>query len=81
MPKIKKIWIIVISIALFLIITNPNVKRFKEYGKEGTRKYNFLLFSIFENTVYPEGILTLGHHYPTEYHLGIALNFFKLKEE
>jgi hypothetical protein len=91
MPKIKKIWVIIISIVLFLIITNPGLKGFKESGKDGTRKYNFLLFSIFEEPVpgYPPigGRIPIGHpellprDASTNYYLGIVLNFFKITEE
>ena len=89
MPKIKKIWVIVISIVLFFIITNPNEKRFKEYGKEGIRKYNFLLFSIFEETIsgYHRRVVVNGllvqedASTSTKYYLGIVSNFIKLKEE
>ena len=89
MPKIKKIWVIVISIVLFLIITNPDVKNFKEAGNIGIRKYNFLLFSIFEETISRDDrkiwvngkIVHEDAFTSTTYYLGIVLNFIKLKEE
>jgi hypothetical protein len=89
MPKIKKIWVIVISIVLFLIITNPDVKKFEEAGNAGIRKYNFLLFSIFEENIsgYHGQVVVNGRLVQenvatsTKYYLGIVSNFIKLKEE
>jgi len=88
LPKIKKIWVIVITIVLFLIITNPDLKRFREFRYGGTRKYNFFLFSIFEVPGIPEGSPRpvgardwLPSDFSTKYYLGIVSNFIKLKEE
>jgi hypothetical protein len=72
---IKKIWLIVMAITIFLIIGNPKKSRFKEYlGYESSykaangelrRKYNFVLFSIY----------TQGVGYMHVY-IGIGFNFF-----
>ena len=76
MPKIKKIWIVVISISLFLLITNPSPSRYEEYsgGKKANRKYNLLIFSIYyeskEDAYYFE---------KDDFYIGIALNFFKIE--
>ena len=73
MPKIKKGWLILISVLVFLTITNPSPQRWKEdrgfevYG----RPYNFIIFSIYRDT---RGIVD-------DYYIGIAFNFFKVKHE
>jgi hypothetical protein len=74
MRKVKKVWIILISIIIFLIITNPSPSRYKEYcgcPHTAKRDYNFFIFSIYEG-YYPDRI--------PAYYLGIALNFFKVED-
>ena len=50
----RKLKLIIVSILIFLIITNPDLKAFKEYaGIRQTslnvkRGYNFIIFSIYE---------------------------------
>jgi len=74
MRNVKKVWIIIISIVIFLIFTNPSPSRYKEFSGGNyvpKRDYNFFIFSIYEG-YYPS-------RYPA-YYLGIALNFFKLED-
>ena len=73
---IKKIWLVVMAIAIFLIIGNPGKYQLKEYlGYEKSennsirKKYNFLLFSIY----------TEGGGFK-RYYLGVCFNFFYLGE-
>ncbi len=77
MKKYKKIWMVIFSILLFLIITNPSLQNFKEYkgiepeaqyDKAVRRNYNFILFSIYQQSN-GEGL------YYDNYYLGIAANF------
>ena len=74
MRKIKKVWIIIISIVIFLTLTNPSPSRYKEYSGGNyipKRDYNFFIFSIYKG------------YYPgrdPSYYLGIAYNFFRLED-
>ena len=68
--KMKKFWILISVLIIFLIITNPNMKNFKDYVGSNTyrdlrRLNNFLFFSIYED------------EYGTKY-IGICLNFTTL---
>lgn len=78
MKKYKKLWIIIFSIVLFLLLTNPTYKNFKEfkgiepeaqYDKAVRRNYNFILFSIYQQS---DGE---GHY--GAFYIGIASNFFE----
>jgi hypothetical protein len=71
MPSKK--WRIFVGILLFFIILNPGMDRFKEYtgliGKNGhylTRKYNFLIYSIYEDSLNEKK------------YIGFLLNFFDI---
>lgn len=75
--KIAKIILISIgSILLFLIITNPSMRKFKEFNDSEIQKRtkNYILFSVYEATDY----------YPSEYshhttrYFGVALNFYEM---
>lgn len=81
--KRTTIKLIVCSFAIFLIITNPSLRDFKEYkGVEpeakynlGARKdYNFILFSIYEQAD-DEGIYRSNYYY-----IGIIDNFFEINK-
>lgn len=83
MKKISRKWSIIISVILFLIITNPSLKTFKEDTgySNGKREYNFLLFSIFKSDKYHFDIVNnkaQNKYLGTEYYLGIALNTFNI---
>ena len=79
MSKTKKLWLVIICIVIFLILTNPGFKSFKEfkgihpyaeYNMHVKRNYNFLLFSIYQQANDDAG------NYGSYYYFGIALNFF-----
>lgn len=62
-------WIIC-GVLLFIVITNPSIKMFKDYSGEGQYKYlrrkqNWVLFSVYQNR---------GAVY-----IGVVLNFFEIK--
>lgn len=68
--KMKKLYYTVGFLLLFLTLTNPSQKRFKEYLGEKSysglkRKSNFFIFSIYQ----------VG----SEIYLGAIWNFFELK--
>lgn len=69
----KKLRVIVFLIIVFLIVTNPSVKDYKEYtGSEIVkRKYNFILFSLYDKGDKD------GDYLSNYYDLGIASNFFQ----
>ena len=79
----KGIKIITAFIIIFLIITNPDMKVFKEYvGVRQTsvnvkRNYNFIIFSMYQYT-YEESTGVEEYTYK-KYYLGIAANFFPVK--
>jgi hypothetical protein len=65
----KNISIGIGAVLLFLIITNPSMKQFKEFdnGRLHRRTANYIIFSIFETT-----------STWTDKYIGIALNFYKI---
>jgi hypothetical protein len=70
-----KFKIVIASILIFLIITNPSLKTFKDYvNTDARRNYNFILFSIYQHIEYDRS----GYGSYTYYYLGIAENFFNL---
>lgn len=80
--KFFKYLLITLScIIVILVITNPSIKTFKEFSGNTdtmiTRESNFLIFSIFAEKEYA----TDEKYGSKKYFLGIALNFFKVREE
>jgi hypothetical protein len=77
LKKILKIILILIgSVLLFLIVTNPSMNKFKEFNdsKIQKRTKNYILFSVYEATdYYPSDY---SHH--TTRYLGVALNFYEM---
>ena len=72
---IKKRWLILISIFLFFVFTNPSYSNFREFtGLFGDdiiflhKKENFLMFSIYENTFDSQD----------QIYLGILMNFINI---
>jgi len=83
LKRTTTIKIMVCLFVIFLIITNPSLRDFKEYkGVEpeakynlGARKdYNFILFSIYEQAD-DEGIYRSNYYY-----IGIIANFFVINK-
>jgi len=81
--KRRTITLIVFLFVIFLIITNPSLRDFKEYkGVEpeakynlGARKdYNFILFSIYEQADVE------GNYRSNYYYIGIIANFFEINK-
>ena len=81
----RKLKIIIASVLIFLIITNPDLKVFKEHvGVQQTsvnvkRNYNFILFSIYQYQYRNENYT--DNYIGKSYYLGIAANFFSLNDE
>ncbi len=70
MTTTRKILIGAVGVICFFVITNPSIRSFKEHqGKSSlaglVRKYDFFIFSIY---------------YDRANYLGIAGNFFQIKE-
>ena len=73
----KRAWLLTLGGAvLFLVLTNPSLEDFKDHGhyKYAVRKYNFLLFSIYED----KGVRTYFSSSKRITYLGIAKNFMEL---
>ena len=77
--KFTKQRIIVASIIIFLIATNPSLQNFKEFkGIEPVaennlavrKNYNFVLFSIYQQA-------DDNGYYHSVYYVGTAYNFFQ----
>jgi hypothetical protein len=75
--KINKITIriVIASLIIFLFITNPSLKDFKEFKgishsyTNAKRNYNFILFSIYQEAD------RFGYYLGSDYYIGIADNF------
>ena len=76
MSKRKKIILISLGCILgILIITNPSLSRFKDYGYYGRKSADFFLFSIYESeTDHYVGSHELWHHS----YIGIFGNFISV---
>lgn len=69
--QIKKVWAITIGIVLLLIITNPSMKKFKDYQGQSSYKgfrrvANFGIFSVYA--------------YKHDRYVGLFLNFLYIGE-
>jgi len=82
--KIKRVTLIIIgAVLLFLIITNPSMKRFREFNDSSytqRRVSNYIIFSVYETTIdrYIGGSGTNQYVGITDKYVGIAYNFFKI---
>ena len=81
--KRRTIKLTVCLFVIFLIITNPSLRDFKEYkGVEPEAKYNlaarkdynFILFSIYEQAD------DEGDYLSNYYYIGIVSNFFEINK-
>lgn len=84
----RKPKLIIAIVIIFLIITNPSLKAFKDYvgvrqtNLNARRNFNFIIFSIYKEEYKNQGSEAYGmSSYTssyTHYYLGIAENFFHL---
>jgi hypothetical protein len=76
-PKqiVRIILIFVGSILIFLIITNPSMRKFKEFNDSEIQKRtkNYILFSVYVATDY-----YLSDYSHTTRYLGVAFNFYEM---
>jgi hypothetical protein len=80
--KIKRTTLISIAVVLlFLIITNPSMKRFKEFNNSEVQRRvsNYIIFSIYKTG---DDIYNVDDHYimgrQNEKYVGIAFNFYQI---
>ena len=76
----KYIGLTLLGVILILSFTNPNLKLFKEFlgnNNNVSRESNYLIFSIYKETI-PTTQHSWGNHI---YYLGVALNFYKIDEK
>ena len=78
--KLSRIKLIIGIALIFMIITNPSIKEFKEFigispaaedNNAVRRTHNFILFSIYQEAN------DKGEFYYSTSYLGIASNFFE----
>jgi hypothetical protein len=83
---VKKLLYVFLALIIVLVVINPSLNAFREHGHyEGIeREYNFLLFSIYKQSVHPAHKSVQGTDYiianefVTTQYLGILENFFKI---
>lgn len=84
----RKPKLIIAIVIIFLIITNPSPKSFKDYlgvsqtNLNARRNFNFIIFSIYKEEYQNQaseayGVTSSSYSYK-HYYLGIAENFFNL---